>query len=418
MPRKQLLTLGAATITAGLTVPVAFISTALKITLPQVILTILLLIAVVLIGYGVARYSALIEGRTMRRDFYYNAIAMAQITLIYSFVTWVSVAMFDVPAAAFVFVIVLSIFTHNLVDATRRTLDSIFYRRENRQLRENLRRLAREGGLQNFEDNITLALESMCKSVRATFGLILLFDDQNLNPFASFNIKRLKVSQPIRDFITDDVLQITPDQFPEPLKKAVLLVPLYVDTNQIGVVVLGRPVNSLNYSRDDIELLLYPSDRLAEAIHTAQRETEYLQQLSQLNIPPKTQHQIPVIEVENALRNLYNYALLGDTPFSKLRLVGAKLSPDAVTHIDRGKAVYQVMVEAIEKLRPDADPPRDPPPREWHPYVILHGAYLEEKLNRDIMSQLYISEGTFNRTRRGAVRSVARILDELETKTH
>ena len=418
MPRKQLLTLGAATITAGLTVPVAFISSALKISLPQVILTILLLIAVILIGYGVARYSALIEGRTMRRDFYYNAIAMAQIALIYSFVTWVSVAMFDVPAAAFVFVIVLSIFTHNLVDATRRTLDSIFYRQENRQLRQNLRRLAREGGLQNFEENVTLALESMCNSVRATFGLILLFDDQNLKPIASFNLKKLNISLPVRDFITDDVLQITPDQFPEPLKKAVLLVPLYVDTNQIGVVVLGRPVNSLNYSRDDIELLLYPSDRLAEAIHTAQRETEYLQQLSQLNIPPKTQHQIPVKEVENALRNLYNYALLGDTPFSKLRLVGAKLSPDAVTHIDRGKAVYQVMVEAIEKLRPDADPPRDPPPREWHPYVILHGAYVEEKLNRDIMSQLYISEGTFNRTRRGAVRSVARILDELETKTH
>jgi hypothetical protein len=258
----------------------------------------------------------------------------------------------------------------------------------------------------------------MCKSVRATFGLILLFDDQNLKPIASFNIKKLKVSQPIRDFITDDVLQITPDAFPEPLKKVVLLVPLYVDTHQIGAVVLGRPVNSLNYSKDDIELLLYPSDRLAEAIHTSQREAEYLQQLSQLTTTPKKQHQISVKEVENALRNLYNFALLGDTPFSKLRLVGAKLSPDAITHIDRGKVVYQVMVEAIEKLRPDADPPRDPPPREWHPYVILHGAYLEEKLNRDIMSQLYISEGTFNRTRRGAVRSVARILDELETKTH
>jgi hypothetical protein len=53
-------------------------------------------------------------------------------------------------------------------------------------------------------------------------------------------------------------------------------------------------------------------------------------------------------------------------------------------------------------------------PREWHPYLILHGAYLEDRLNRDIMSQLYISEGTFNRTRRSAIRSVRRMLQEME----
>jgi hypothetical protein len=37
-----------------------------------------------------------------------------------------------------------------------------------------------------------------------------------------------------------------------------------------------------------------------------------------------------------------------------------------------------------------------------------------DELNRDIMSRLYISEGTFNRTRRRAVRGVARALQEVE----
>ena len=414
MPRRQLITMGIATISAGLTAPIAFISAAFELPLSRTILSVLLLIAVILIGYSVARYSALIEGRTIRRDFFYNAIAMAIVTGIYSFVTWVSVTMFDVPAAAFVFVIMLAIVTHNLVDATRRTLDSIFYRHENSQLRANLRKLASEIGEQDFEENIALALESLCNSVRATFGIIFLFEENKLKQIASHKIDELKIKQPASDFILDDVMQVIPGQFPEPLDKAVLLVPLYLDTNQVGVVIFGRPINSLKYSRDDIELLLYPSDLLAEAINNAKRETEYLLKLSQLTAPEKIQHRIPVKEVETALRNLYDYALLGDTTFAKLKLVRTKLTADDITHVDRGKVVHQVVVEAIEKLRPVTDSPRNPPPREWHAYTILSSAYLEEKMNREIMSQLYISEGTFNRTRRGAIRSVARILGELE----
>jgi hypothetical protein len=43
---------------------------------------------------------------------------------------------------------------------------------------------------------------------------------------------------------------------------------------------------------------------------------------------------------------------------------------------------------------------------------------MEDRLNREIMSQLYISEGTFNRTRRAAIRSVARLLGEMEARYH
>jgi len=414
MPQRQLVTLAIATIIAGLTAPVAFIAAVFEMPLPRTSLTIPLMIAVILIGYGVARYSALIQGRTIRRDFLYSGLAMGLVTAIYSFVTWVSVTLFDVPPAAFVLIIILAIVTHNLVDATRRTLDSIFYRQENRQLRANLRKLAQVSE-QDLSAKISLALESMCNSARATFGIVLHFD-QKLDIIASYKMAESEISQPVSDFmIDDDVSQIAPGQFPEPLENAALLLSLYVDTKQIGVVVLGRPINSLKYSKDDIELLLYPSDRLAEAIRNAQREAEYLRQLSQLTTPEEIQAQIPVKEVENALRNLYNYALLGDTVLAKLELVRTRLSLDEITHVDRGKAVYRVVVDAIEKLRPDTELPRDPPPREWHPYIILHSAYVEKDLNRDIMSRLYISEGTFNRTRRGAIRSITRILGELET---
>ena len=65
---------------------------------------------------------------------------------------------------------------------------------------------------------------------------------------------------------------------------------------------------------------------------------------------------------------------------------------DEVTHLDQGKALYSVISEAIEKLRPDTEIPGDPPPREWYPYLILHGAYMEDKLNRTIENCLQLAE--------------------------
>jgi hypothetical protein len=76
--------------------------------------------------------------------------------------------------------------------------------------------------------------------------------------------------------------------------------------------------------------------------------------------------------------------------------------------------VYTLLAEAIEKLKPEGKLPPDPPPAEWYAYLILHNAYLEDIPNRDIMARLYISEGTFNRTRRAALRAVTRTLEEME----
>ena len=68
----------------------------------------------------------------------------------------------------------------------------------------------------------------------------------------------------------------------------------------------------------------------------------------------------------------------------------------------------------IEVLRPAQACPREPIPRDWYSYMVLHDAYREGIPNNDNMSKLYISEGTFHRTRRAAVRSVARVF--LETR--
>ncbi len=417
---KQFILLALATLIGGLTGPLSIAASMFKLPVPVLTLVLPLGLAVSLIGYGVARYSALMDGRIIRRDFFYNAVAVSLVTCLYLLVTWVSVEIYDIPAAAFVLVVMFAIISHSLVDVARSGLDSLFYQRDTRHLRASLRQLTRLAGEQPSQDEqLSLTLDTLAASVGAIFGLIVLFESGSLRLAAAYRWSKRELPVSPADLRADDVLPLKPGHFPSPLAEAALLIPLYAETQQLGALILGRPTNGIGYSKADLELLLYPSDRLAGLIQNAQRETEYLAQLA--NLVEKSQPeagspsaQISIKGVENALRNLTDYAYLGEHPLAKLNLVAYRLPAGATTHLDRGKLVYTILAEAIEKLRPEGKLPPDPPPAEWYPYLILHEAYLEGIPNRDIMARLYISEGTFNRTRRAALRAVTRTLEEME----
>ncbi len=111
--------------------------------------------------------------------------------------------------------------------------------------------------------------------------------------------------------------------------------------------------------------------------------------------------------VETALQQLSDYTRLEASPLVKeLRLAGP-------THIERGKALRQQLLLAVESLRPAAQRPDGVLPREWQAYAILHDAYVEDLPNREIMARLYISEGTYIRMRRRALQAVAQTLLEV-----
>ncbi len=132
----------------------------------------------------------------------------------------------------------------------------------------------------------------------------------------------------------------------------------------------------------------------------------------------------PVLHlVEDALRRLYDWLYLGEHELTNLRSVRARLTRGEgtpITCVVRGKAVSEVLSEAVEQLRPNGVIPERTrvPGREWHPYLILHSAYVEGASNRDIMSRLQISEGTFNRTRRRALQAVARFIQDMEVELY
>jgi hypothetical protein len=110
--------------------------------------------------------------------------------------------------------------------------------------------------------------------------------------------------------------------------------------------------------------------------------------------------------VEDALRHMQDYIQLGQSPLAEWAKVQGR------SHVERGKQVQQLLTDAIESFRPAEKRPGEPLPRVWYNYAVLHDAYVEGAQNREIMARLYISEGTFNRTRRNALRGLARLLIE------
>lgn len=117
--------------------------------------------------------------------------------------------------------------------------------------------------------------------------------------------------------------------------------------------------------------------------------------------------------VEDGLRKYSDVIVLGRSPLAEL--VGAGCE----TQVARGRQLQQRLHAAIESLRPAGTRPSGVLPRAWFNYIILHDAYVVGVRNRDVMARLYISEGTFNRTRLNALRGVAMgLLESMRRKDY
>jgi len=418
--RRQLMTLVTATVFTGLIGPLSLVSSGLNLfPMPMVVMSGVLAIFVGVVGYGVARYSALVEKRTIDRDFFYNLIGITVMTATYILASWLLVITYNAPKVIVIFIPLLGVFVHASLNAGSIFLDWFFYRGETRRLRANLHDLRRLAGeSENMKILLAQILDALCGPIKATYGLVLANENGTARQIADYRWRRPRLELPSSLLAADDFLHLTPNHYPAPLEDAALLVPLYVESEQIGALLLGRPTNGISYAHVDVERLLYPSDQIAEALFLNLQNTKHLKKVALLaNDPPVVptrDFSIPVNVMENALRNLFDYSYLADTPVAEMELVRQRVAGGKKTHLERGKTVQAVVLEALEQLRPAGDVPRDPPPREWYPYIILYDAYVNGKQNRDVMSRLYISEGTFNRTRRAAISSLARALVEME----
>jgi hypothetical protein len=414
---------------ALLAVAYAMLALGLRLPLPALPMVVLLALGVASLGYGVVRYSALVDGRVVRYDFAINGLLILAVTAIYFAVTWIFHLTFDLPIIAVIVIVILVVVTHAGFDFAWRWLDWPYLRRPERALRAALHSTVSDlSERQSTEDGLRSALTAIVGGIDAGWGAIALRAEGDFTVRASYHWKSVGERLP-DDQIT--VRELTTLPTADNAASAAVIAPFMVEGVCTGALLLGQPKDASAYSQDDLDLVAEAADRLAElslrfqqqAAHAREidkmlhefqeREHELQQEVAALRSPAKQEAVSPelVAQVEDALRRLYDYAYLGEQVLGERMLPRDQFS----THLDRGKALNALLITAIEKLRPPvAVEPRELPTREWHPYLVLRDAYVRCESNRDIMSRLYVSEATFHRTRRSAMRAVAQALLELD----
>jgi GAF domain-containing protein len=441
-------------ITAMLAITVPAIAAGLYLTLgpwlypalPAVPADAVLGVSVMLLGYNVARYDALVEGRTIDRDALYSLAGTGLALAAYGALLMALYLGQQTSFLAVLLVVICAIVSHSVYDGGRSALDRLFYHGQFRQLRANLRALAREAGTgRALPEQLPATLTALCHALNITRGFLAIQQDEAFVVCATEKSAHLGQRFALEDLAAAEIVarpRLGAAGGPEPG----LLVPLWAGGAQIGALVLGAKGGAQTYGEADLELLDDVADRIATLLHAWRLQQETAGSLNRMvgefrQRERVLQHQVQELLaereeqtrpaagslsegdftdlVEECLRRLHDFSFLGDHRLAGLQVVGARLSSrggEVITHIERGKALNAILVEALDRLRPAARDPGGPrsPAREWHQFIILYDAYVSEQLTRDIMGRLNISEPTFHRTRRRAIRGVAKALREME----
>jgi hypothetical protein len=386
--------------------------------LPRLVQDVLIFSGVFLMGVSVARHQSLVHRRTTLEEFLLSGLAMFMLVGLYAYLGWI----LGFEPVAIAGLTVFTIATHSSYDLVREFLE----RRRNRQesaLRLQLRQL--ESGHideERLQHLLQKGLNLLCESLNASGGFIAVRREQTFAVTASRKTVPCGHEIPAGVLICEDVSKLAPGQ----LQDITWIAPAFEADKQVAVVGLAQPRKKPYYSAEDLDLLAEVADRVGGLISLSKRQPgkaviiqklfdEYHLEESELRL--KANEMLASIAttpdpefikmVEEGLRNLSDYITLGQLPLADWASVKGN------SHIERGRELHQALTSAISTLRPPGQRPAEPVPRIWYNYIVLHDAYIEGVPNREIMARLYISEGTFNRTRRNALRGLSRQFFEM-----
>ena len=396
------------------------IGTILNISYPRFITNLLVLVAIALLAYSVTRHQTLVARRTTVFDLPVTLLTVALILGIYLFVAW----RIGLPLTAILLLAVLAIFTHSSYDFVREFLDRLF-RLQERILRRELRKMAKDATQnKSLIHYLRRALAILCDNLMALNGFIAIRQLDQFEVVASLHSIAVGTQFPPKEIILEEITQPTNAL----ASRVAWLAPVYAGGEQLAVIGIGERKDQSTYSQEELYWLEDFADEMGLVVKAnlqpgsdskgaqdisapgvllvegAGLETNDFLATFAVKLDPEY-----VKSIEDGFRNIHDYSYLGSSPLVELFEIKGK------DHIECGKQVQQKLVQILEKLRPVGKPPTEPFPHEWHDYTILHEAYIEDIPAREIMARLYISEGTYYRTRRKALRGIARALLEAQT---
>jgi hypothetical protein len=382
---------------------------------PRLVQNLLLVGALGLLGYAIARYQAFVGRHTTLHDFPVSGLTVLGLAVLYGLIARNQ----GFTTGQVVLVTVLAILSHAGYDLVREVLDRLLHQRES-ELRQQLRELAQTITTEtSLAENLEQGLAGAAVLLNASGAFVAQHDADYFLVLASHKSLALGTALPASELLSDDVREAPPAL----AGQVSWLAPVHVGLEQVAAVGVGPRNGSTTYAAADIDLLVEVADWASRLFEADRRQRESRAQVLALAQEVERSAALEpagnLIEqlvstpgpdfvrlVEDALRHIDDYNSLGGSSLAD------QMGVEGATHIDRGKTLRAKLTEAVETLRPVGSRPAGILPREWHSYAILYDAYIEDVPNREIMARLYISEGTFNRLRRKALQAVGRTLWE------
>ena len=387
--------------------------------LPRLLLDALIFAGVFLLGVSVARHQTLLERRTTLQDFPVSGAAMLAITAFYLMLAFG----LGLPESAAGAVVALVVLTHSVYDVVHEALAQLRLRREAR-VRKRLRELEDDvRGDDVLQARLRRGLGLLCQTLRSMGGFIALRPAHE-GPFTVMAHKHsLAVGTHLDASMVscDDLTQVRRAELPD----IDWLAPAFEGDEQIAVIGIRKPAARVEYAAADLDLLAEVADHVGTIVALSSRREirpphappdASAAKTGVFSLPLASEEMLSaavsrldpelIKNIEECLRHLPDFVALGESRLAAWMEVGG------ATPVERGKTLNGLLKNAIEVQRPAAAEPPGTLPREWYGYHILHEAYVGDVPNRVIMNRLYISEGTFNRIRRTAVRGLARTLIE------
>jgi hypothetical protein len=380
---------------------------------PRLVQDLFIFSGVFLLGISVARYQSMLERRTILEEFPLTAAIVLSMALLYGLIGVLGAF----PISALGNVTASLIVTIGLYDLGREALDRRRTLGRSR-FRKQLRTLENDGNNQDkLQRLLQEGLDLLCDTLHAVGGMVAVCNAGKTVVMATRN------SAPVGSELATESAALNEELWRSngEIQNVEWMFSIFEGQKQIVLAGLGPSETKLQYSSGDLELFAEFADHagtivsignllpitdlsIHELIEESQAQSAQLSSAAEemLNTLSGPLEGDLVKMVEDALRNFSDFMVLGQSPLANW------MGVDEETYIERGKQLHRILREAVDTLRPAGTRPIDPIPRSWYSYVVLHDAYLEGAPNRDVMARLYISEATFHRTRRRALRGLAR----------
>ena len=384
---------------------------------PRIIQDVLAFCGVFVLGLSVARHQNLMERRATLQDFPLTTLSTLGLAALTTFFARES----GMPVKNLASVAGFVVLAVGVYDLTREFLERQRMRNES-HFRKQLRNLESENaGEDALKSRLQDGLDLLCQTLNAPGGFVAIRRGEKFVVLASRSSVPIGSEMELSLLACEDISHPKAEQ----LSTLAWIVPSFEGRMQVAAVGVEKSRSRMEYSKGNLELLAEVADQIGTLVSLSNlqsrqggesRAVEVEARTNAEELKTATGEMLDSISVqtdeefirivEEALRHLPDTVTLGQSALA------AKIPIKADSHIERGKYLQELLTNSIEAFKPGEKRPPEPLPRVWYNHAVLYDAYVEGVPNREIMARLYISEGTFNRTRRNAIRGLARMLME------